>query len=106
MDLSAMIIGGTISLCVSILAGVAIHRSNRARDAVEKNTNDITVLQQIAVTDSHVRKIVREEVQPLAVNTEKMLASMHNIELYIAEEKGRKAALLEAQQRRATDIQQ
>jgi len=52
-----------------------------------------------------VRKIVKEELQPLSVNSEKMLASMHNIELYIAEEKGRKAAILEAQ-RRATDTQQ
>jgi hypothetical protein len=106
VDLTALIIGGVVSLCVSIMAGVAVHRSNRARDAVERNTNDITVLQQIAVTDSHVRKIVKEELQPLSVNSEKMLASMHNIELYIAEEKGRKAALLEAQQRRATDTQQ
>jgi len=101
-----MIIGGTVSLCVSILAGVAIHRSNKASDAVEKNTSDIAVLKQIAVTEAHVRQIFKEEVSPLAINIEKILPSLHNLELHIAEERGRKAAILEQAQRRSTDTQQ
>jgi CRISPR/Cas system CSM-associated protein Csm2 small subunit len=101
--LTATIIGGVISLCVSIIAGVAIHRTNKARDAIDKAVNDITVLQQIAVTDSHVRKIFKEEVMPLSLNSEKMLASMHNIEIFIAEQKGYNAARLEAKRSRSTD---
>ena len=100
--LTTSIIMGVITLITSILAGVAIHRSNRRDDTVEKNTQDITVLQQIAVTDSHVRRIVNEELQPLRLNSERMLTSMHNIELYIAEQKGQHTARLEAQ-RRVTD---
>lgn len=100
--LTTSIIMGVITLITSILAGVAIHRSNRRDDTVDKNTQDITVLQQIAVTDSHVRRIVNEELQPLRLNSERMLTSMHNIELYIAEQKGQHAARVEAQ-RRVTD---
>ena len=103
--LTTSIIMGVITLITSILAGVAIHRSNRRDDTVEKNTQDITILQQVAVTDGHVRKIIKEELQPLSLDSEKMLAIMHNIELYIAEEKGFKAARVEAQ-RRVTDTQQ
>jgi hypothetical protein len=103
--LTTSIIMGVITLITSILAGVAIHRSNRRDDTVEKNTQDITILQQVAVTDGHVRKIIKEELQPLSLDSEKMLAIMHNIELYIAEEKGFKAARVEAQ-RRITDTQQ
>lgn len=103
MDLTTLIIGGTISLCTSIIAGVAIHRANRSSDALEKIINDVTVLQQTAVNDGHVRRIVKEELQPLSVNSEKMLDSMRNIEIYIAEQKGYQAARLEAQ-RRVTDV--
>ena len=103
--LTTSTIMGVITLITSILAGVAIHRSNRRDDTVEKNTQDITILQQVAVTDGHVRKIIKEELQPLSLDSEKMLAIMHNIELYIAEEKGFKAARVEAQ-RRITDTQQ
>lgn len=99
MDLTTLIIGSTFSLITAILAGVAIHRTNKKTEVIEKLENDVTILQQIAVTDSHVRKIVREEVQPLAVNSEKMLTSMHNIEIYIAEQKGYQAARIEAQRR-------
>ena len=104
MDITPLIIGSIFSLLTAILAAVAIHRTNKKTDTIEKLENDVTILQQIAVTDSHVRKIVREEVQPLAINSEKMLASMHNIEIYIAEQKGYQAARLEAQ-RRAVDPQ-
>lgn len=103
MDLTTLIIGSTVSLITAILSGVAIHRTNKKSDAIDKLESDVTILQQIAVTDSHVRKIVKEELQPLSVNSEKMLSSMHNIEIYIAEQKGYQAARLEAQ-RRVTDI--
>ena len=42
--------------------GVAIHRTNKKSDAIDKLESDVTILQQIAVTDSHVRKI-KEELQ-------------------------------------------
>lgn len=99
MDLTTLILGGVVSLVTAILSGVAIHRTNKKSDVIEKLENDVTILQQIAVTDGHVRKIVREEVYPLAINSEKMLNSMHNIEIYIAEQKGYQAARLEAQRR-------
>lgn len=99
MDLTTLIIGSTFSLITAILAGVAIHRTNKKAEVIEKLENDVTILQQIAVTDSHVRKIVKEELQPLSINSEKMLTSQHNIEIYIAEQKGYQAARLEAQRR-------
>lgn len=102
MDLTTLIIGGVVTLITSILAGVAVHRVNKTRDRLDQTINDVTVLQQTAVNDSHVRKIVKEELQPLAINSEKMLESMHKIEMYIAEQKGYYAAKAEAR-RRATD---
>lgn len=102
MDITTLIIGSTVSLITAILSGVAIHRTNKKSDAIDKLESDVTILQQIAVTDSHVREIVKEELQPLSANSEKMLASMHNIELYIAEEKGRKSARIESVRR--TDL--
>ena len=103
IDITTLIVGGIASLMSAILAGIAIHRANRSKDTLEKMVNDVTVLQQTAVNDGHVRKIVKEELQPLSANSEKMLASMHNIEIYIAEQKGYQAARLEAQ-RRITDV--
>lgn len=103
MDLTTLIVGSVVSLITAILSGVAIHRTNKKSDVIEKLENDVTILQQIAVTDSHVRRIVKEELQPLSVNSEKMLDSMRNIEIYIAEQKGYQAARLEASQRRVTD---
>lgn len=102
-DLTILIIGGVISIIVSILAGVAVHRVNKTRDLLEKTVNDVVVLQQTAVNDGHVRRIVKEELQPLSVNSEKMLEIIRNIEIHIAEQKGYQAARLEAQQRRVTD---
>lgn len=102
MDITPLIVGAIVSLITTVLAGVALQRVNKNSALMDKVINDVTVLQQTAVNDSHVRKIVKEELQPLASNSEKMLASMHNIELYIAEEKGFKAAKAEAQ-RRITD---
>ena len=102
MDITPLIVGAIVSLITTILAGVALQRVNKNSALMDKVINDVTVLQQTAVNDSHVRKIVKEELQPLASNSEKMLASMHNIELYIAEEKGFKVAKAEAQ-RRITD---
>ena len=89
-------------MCTAVISGVSLHRSNKKAELIDKLENDVTILQQIAVTDSHVRKIVKEELQPLSANSEKMLASMHNIELYIAEEKGRKSARIESVRR--TDL--
>ena len=99
MDITPLIVGAVVSLVTTILDGVALQRVNKNGALMDKVINDVTVLQQTAVNDSHVRKIVKEELQPLAANSEKMLASMHNIELYIAEEKGFKAAKAEAQRR-------
>ena len=85
-----------------VVAGVALHRVNKQTDRIDEYGSAITTLQNTAVNDSHVRKVVKEELQPLSVNSEKMLSSMHNIEIYIAEQKGYQAARLEAQ-RRVTD---
>jgi hypothetical protein len=106
MDYTSLIITGVISLVFSVVAGVALHRVNKQTDRIDEYGSAITTLQNTAVNDSHVRKVVKEELQPLSSNSEKMLASMHNIELYIAEEKGRKAAILEQAQRRVTDTHQ
>lgn len=102
-DFSTLIIGGVLSIITSIIAGIAIHRTNKSSDRLDKTINDVVILQQTAVNDGHVRRIVKEELQPLSANTEKMLDSMHKIEVYIAEQKGYLTARAEAK-RRATDI--
>lgn len=102
-SITTTIIGGVISLCVSVIAGVAIHRTNKARDSIDKAVNDIIVLQNTAVNDSHVRRVVKEELQPLAANSEKVLEGMHKIQIFIAEQKGYTSARLEAKRSRASD---
>lgn len=105
-QLVTLIIGGTLTLVTSILAGVAVHRVNKNKDMLDKTINDVTVLQQTAVSDSHVRKIVKEELQPLSVNSEKLLEGMRKVELFIAEQKGYYAARSEVKaeaKRRVSD---
>jgi len=103
MDLTSILFGPFLSLCLTIVAGVAVHRTNKVKDSIDKAINDITVLQQTTVTDSHVRKILKEELQQFSANSEKMLLSMHKIEVFIAEQKGYSLARREYRQTRAAD---
>lgn len=99
---TALIMGGIITALTSIFSGIAIYRSNRRDDAVERNTQSITVLQQTAVTDSHVRTIIKEEMQPMNTALPEIVRSLNEFNKFMAEERGYRAGQ-QAAQRRLSD---
>jgi hypothetical protein len=90
MEYITPIFGGLISLIV----GIALYRIKEQDAKIDEFTKSITALQNTAVSDSHVRNVVKEELRPLTSSTEQLLKSMHNIELHIAQERGFKAGLM------------
>lgn len=89
---------------ISVISGLALHRSTKQSDTVDDHSKKITALESTAVSDSHVRSIVKEEISPLNDAIKKLLDSMHNIEVHIAEEKGFKAGQA-LRDRRKTDVE-
>lgn len=67
---------------------------------LDEHSAAITRLENTAVTDSHVRAVVKEEIQPLASTINRVADSMDVIKEYIAEDKGFKAGQAAAQRRK------
>ena len=97
------ILGGLISLIVTLMGGVMLHRLKKTEEKLEAFSTSITELKSTAVSDSHVRKVVKEEVAPLSDSLNELLKSMHKIEVHMAEEKGFKAATTLSHRIRASD---
>lgn len=100
---TALIMGGIITVITSIFSGIAVHRSSRRDDAVERNTQNITVLQQTAVTEGHVRTIIKEEMQPMNQALPEIVRSLNEFNKFMAEERGYRAGQ-QAAQRRLSDV--
>lgn len=100
-----LLLGGV----VTIVSGVALHRSTKESDTVEEHTRKITALESTAVTDSHVRMLLKEEIKeeitPVKVTMEEVLRLARKIELRLATEDGFKEGYASAA-RRKTDIEE
>jgi hypothetical protein len=95
-DILISVIGGL----VTILSSLALYFVKRQKDIVDEHTKAIASLQSTAVSDSHVRAVVKEELSPLNHSVNKLLESMHKIEVHIAEEKGFKEGAAMAARRK------
>lgn len=96
---TSTIIASVFGCLLTIISGLVVAKVNRQAAKQEAQDKAITTLQNTAVSDSHVRRIFKEEVQSLANNLDKAVMSLHNIEVYIAEDKGFKAGRAAAQRR-------
>ena len=101
--LISLIIGGLVTLITTIIAGVAINRTSRQEEKMEEFSKAITSLQNTAVTDSHVRNIVKEEIQPIQVGMGEILKTLHKLEIHMAKEEGYKAGA--SNRRRLSDFE-
>jgi hypothetical protein len=88
---TSTIIASVFGFVLTLVSGLIISKVNRTANKQEAQDKAITTLQNTAVSDSHVRKIVKEELQPLTLTLDKVVTSLHNIEVYVAEDKGYKA---------------
>ena len=90
--LTLQITAALVGLVFSVIAGILIHRANKHAEKIEFMSTAITKLQATSVSDSHVRTLIKEELQPIAGQLTSILSTMHKIEVHIAEEKGFKTA--------------
>lgn len=101
--MSDFLVSGILGLIFTIIAGVVLHliskQSKRQEDIEEQlrhNTEAIISLKTTAVSDAHVRSIMKEEVQPLVQPLSEalgnVLISVRDIQLSLAERKGFEAA--------------
>lgn len=70
---------------------------------MESFAQAITTLQNTAVSDSHVRRVFKEELLPFSQSLQELVKSNQRIEVHIAEEKGFKAAQSLNNRVRSTD---
>lgn len=105
MDYTSIIVGGCISLVFTILSGIALHRVNKQNDRIDAFSIAITALENTAVNESHVRSIIREELQPINVALPELIRSINEVNRHISEERGYRNGQLAAQ-RRVADPQQ
>lgn len=103
MDLTTIIIGGAISAVFSFLVGIALYRTQKQSERMDEFSKNIVALQNTAVSDEHVRRVIREEVQQLNTMLPKVLDALREIQTDLAEQKGYHAGQIAAQ-RRSTDI--
>ncbi len=102
MDYTSIIVGGCISLVFTILSGIALHKINKQSDRIDAFSIAITALENTAVTDSHVRSIIREEMQPMNTALPEIVRSLNEFNRFMAEERGYRAGQ-QAAQRRVTN---
>jgi hypothetical protein len=93
MDLTTIIVGGSLSAFFSFLVGIALYRTQKQSERMDEFAKSIVTLQNTAVTDEHVRKVVKEEVQPVIGQLQSINASVHNIEIFMAQERGYRAGI-------------
>jgi hypothetical protein len=98
MDNTALITW-IFGILASLISGLCLFKlqkqSDKDKDQAVVNGDFVarlTVLENTAVSDEHVRKVIREEMQQVNVLLPKLWDSMHKIELYISEQKGYKEA--------------
>ena len=93
-----------MGIITTVLAGVILWKLRSQSEKNDKFAASITALENTAVSDEHVRKVIREEMQQLNATLPELIKSMNDVKNYIAEERGYKAGQAAAL-RRAGDTQ-
>lgn len=104
MDLTTILIGGTLSALFSFLVGIALYRTQKQSERMDEFASHIVALQNTAVNDEHVRRVIREEVQQLNMMLPKVLDALREIQTELAEQRGYQAGQQSAK-RRVTDLE-
>ena len=88
-----------VSCIFTIISGFALHlirrqaeKTDKLEEQLKKLSESVVQLNNTAVSDSHVRNVVREEIQQLSLNIDMMMGSVKSIELFVAEQRGFQAA--------------
>lgn len=104
--LTILLLGSLVTFFLGIVSFLLTHRIKTQDDKIKTQDEKIetmavemSTLKSTAVSDSHVRAVVKEELQPLNATLTKVADSMEAIKEYIAEEKGFKAGAAAARRR-------
>lgn len=107
----ASIITWILGVFGSLVSGIALYRVKQLdeREREQRVRNDkvaasITALEATAVSDEHMRRVIKEEMQPMNQLIPKVMESLHQIELYVAEERGYRTARAATAARRKNDV--
>lgn len=96
---NSQIIAWLLGLLLPIFTGVVLWKLRAQTEKNERFADAITRLESTAVSDKHVREIIREEMEQVNIVLPKLLESMHSLEKYISEERGYKAGQAAARSR-------
>lgn len=97
--ITVLLVGSLFTLVTGLVSAFIMHRIKTQEGKLDTLTTDVSTLKSTAVSDSHVRAVVKEELQPLNATLTKVADSMEAIKEYIAEEKGFKAGAAAARRR-------
>lgn len=107
----ASIITWVFGVLGSLISGIALYRikqlDERAKEQQARNDRvaaSITALEATAVSDEHMRRVIKEEMHQMNQLIPKVMESLHQIELYVAEERGYRTARAATAARRKNDI--
>lgn len=101
MDSNSIIITWALGILSTLLTSIVLWKLRAQTEKNEKFSASIVKLENTAVSDEHVRKVVREEMAPVNAALPKILESMHLLETFVAEERGFKAGQRAARTRLA-----
>lgn len=101
---NTLIVTWAMTVLSTILTGVILWKLRSQSEKNEKFSTSITSLENTAVNDEHVRRVIREEMQQLNTMLPKVLEALREIQTELAEQRGYQAGQIAAQ-RRAADTQ-
>lgn len=91
------------TLAGSILGGYILHRiklqdtrTRKQEDKIINLSQEITQLKATAVTEAHVRTLMKEEIKPLSDKIDSVNSNISEIKDWVAEERGFKKGLTAA----------
>jgi len=101
---NTLIVTWAMTVLSTILTGVILWKLRSQSEKNEKFAASITSLENTAVNDEHVRRVIREEMQQLNTMLPKVLEALREIQTELAEQRGYQAGQIAAQ-RRVADAQ-
>lgn len=101
---NTLIVTWAMTVLSTILTGVILWKLRSQSEKNEKFSTSITSLENTAVNDEHVRRVIREEMQQLNTMLPKVLEALREIQTELAEQRGYQAGQIAAQ-RRVADTQ-
>ena len=92
-----------VTALFTFLSGFFLWKIKKQSETIESHERDIISLKNTSVTDGHVRRIVKEELEPLSKQLSELVASMRNVEMFMAQERGFRAGVAQHKSERKED---